>query len=50
MGRPPTGLAAEEWVVDIMRFVDDKVVSEWIGADKLGLLIQLRVLDDPWPR
>ncbi len=23
--------------------------EEWIGADKLGLFIQLGVLDDPWP-
>ena len=39
----------EEWVVTIMHFEDDKVVREWIGADKLGLFIQLGVLDDPWP-
>ncbi len=49
VGRPPTGRNVEEWVVDIMHFEDDKVVSEWIGADKLGLFIQLRALDDPWP-
>jgi predicted ester cyclase len=49
LGRSPTGRAVEEWVVDIMRFEDDQVVSEWIGADKLGLFIQLGVLDDPWP-
>jgi ketosteroid isomerase-like protein len=49
LGRSPTGRVVEEWVVDIMHFEDDKVVSEWIGADKLGLFIQLGVLDDPWP-
>jgi len=49
VGRSPTGRAVEEWVVDIMHFEDDKVVREWIGADKLGLFIQLGVLDDPWP-
>lgn len=49
LGRSPTGRAVEEWVVDIMHFVEDKVVDEWIGADKLGLFIQLGVLDDPWP-
>ena len=48
LGRPPTGRAVEEWVVDIMHFEGDRVVSEWIGADKLGLFIQLGVLDDPW--
>lgn len=46
---PPTGRAVEERVVSIMHFEVDKVVSEWIGADKLGPFIQLGVLDDPWP-
>jgi len=49
VGRAPTGRAVEEWAVTIMHFEGDKVVSEWIGADKLGLFIQLGVLDDPWP-
>ncbi|MGP0109773.1 MAG: ester cyclase [Acidimicrobiales bacterium] len=49
LGRPPTGRAVEEWVVDIMHFEGDRVVSEWIGADKLGLFIQLGVVEDPWP-
>jgi len=49
LGRPPTGRAVEEWVVDIMHFDGDRVASEWIGADKLGLFIQLGVVDDPWP-
>jgi predicted ester cyclase len=48
-GRAPTGRAVEEWVVTVMHFEGDKVVREWIGADKLGLFIQLGVLDDPWP-
>lgn len=50
LGRPPTGRAVEEWVVDIMHFEGDRVVSKWIGADKLGLFIRLGVLDDPWPK
>jgi predicted ester cyclase len=49
VGRAPTRRAVEEWVVTIMHFESDKVVREWIGADKLGLFIQLGVLDDPWP-
>jgi predicted ester cyclase len=49
MGRVPTGRAVEEWVVTIMHFNGDTVVREWIGADKLGLFIQLGVLDNPWP-
>jgi predicted ester cyclase len=50
VGRVPTGRAVEEWAVTIMHFERDKVVREWIGADKLGLFIQLGVLDDPWPK
>jgi hypothetical protein len=49
VGRDPSGRTVEEWVVTIMHFEGDKVVREWIGADKLGLFIQLGVLDDPWP-
>lgn len=49
LGRPPTGRAVEAWVVEIMRFEGDRVVNGWIGADNLGLFIQLGVLDDPWP-
>ena len=49
LGRAPTGRTVEEWAVTIMHFEGDKVVGEWIGADKLGLFIQLGVLDDPWP-
>ncbi len=49
VGRAPTGRAVEEWAVTIMHFEGHKVVKEWIGADKLGLFIQLGVLDDPWP-
>jgi predicted ester cyclase len=48
-GRAPTGRAVNEWVVTIMHFDCDKVVREWIGADKLGMFIQLGVLEDPWP-
>ena len=49
VGRAPTGRAVNEWVVSIMHFENDKVVREWIGADKLGTFIQLGVLEDPWP-
>jgi predicted ester cyclase len=49
VGRPATGRAVDEWVVTIMHFDGDQVVREWIGADKLGLFIQLGVVDDPWP-
>ncbi len=49
VGRAATGRAVDEWVVTIMHFDGDKVVREWIGADKLGLFIQLGVVDNPWP-
>jgi predicted ester cyclase len=50
LGRDPTGHSVHEWVVTIMRFEDDKVVREWVGADKLGLFIHLGVVNDPWPK
>ena len=49
-GRLPTGKAVQEWGVNIMRFKDDRVVSEFMGADKLGLFVQLGVIADPWPK
>jgi predicted ester cyclase len=49
VGRAPTGRAVNEWVVTIMHFDGEKVVEEWVGADKLGLFIQLGVVNDPWP-
>jgi hypothetical protein len=38
-----------EWVVTIMHVDVEKVARGWVGADKLGLFIQLGVLEDPWP-
>ena len=49
-GRSPTGRAVAESAVNIMQFKDDRVISEFMGADKLGLFIQLGVIEDPWPR
>jgi predicted ester cyclase len=50
LGRAPTDRAVDEWVVAIMHFEGDKVVREWIGADNLGLFVQLGVLDNRGPR
>jgi len=50
VGRPPTGRSVDEWVVFIMHFDGGKIVREWVGADKLGLFIQLGVVEDPWPK
>jgi predicted ester cyclase len=49
-GRPATGRTITEWAINIMRFENDRVVSEWMGADKLGVFIQLGVFEDPWPQ
>jgi predicted ester cyclase len=48
IGRPATGRTVEQWGVSILRFDGDRVVSEWMGSDKLGLFIQLGAVDDPW--
>ena len=29
-------------------FFQDRIATDWIGADWLGVLIQLGVLADPW--
>jgi hypothetical protein len=39
----------DEWVVTIMHFDGDRIVREWVGADKLGLFIQLGVVDNRGP-
>jgi len=36
--------------IEDLHFEGEKVVREWVGADKLGLFIQLGVVDDPWPK
>jgi predicted ester cyclase len=48
-GRAATGRAVDEQVVTIMHFDGDRGRWEWAGADKLGLFIQLGVVDNPWP-
>ena len=47
--RAATGRAVQESVVTIMHFDGDRVIREWVGAGKLGLFIQLGVVDNPWP-
>ena len=46
---PPTGRTVSEWVVNFLRFEDDRVISEFIGADKLGMFSELGVVVNPWP-
>lgn len=49
-GHPPTGRTMTQWAINIMEFENDRVVREWMGADKLGLFIQLGLVEDPWPK
>jgi predicted ester cyclase len=47
-GRPPTGRYARCWAVDFLHFRDGLVYSDWVGADWLGMLVQLGIVSDPW--
>jgi predicted ester cyclase len=47
-GRPPTGRRVTIWAVSFLRFDGDRVVSEWVGADYLGLFEQLGTVTSPW--
>ena len=47
-GRPPTGRNVSAWGVDFLGFRDQRIISDWVGADWLGLLVQLGVVSDPW--
>ena len=47
-GRPPTGRKFSAWGVDFFGFRDQRIISNWVGVDWLGLLIQLGVVSDPW--
>jgi SnoaL-like polyketide cyclase len=48
-GRAPSRRAVDVWAVTIMYFDGDMVVREWIGADNLGLFIQIGAVENPWP-
>ena len=51
-GRPPTGLPVSMWAVSFLGFRGSHVVTEWIGADYLGMFEQLGVVsvwDQPTP-
>lgn len=47
-GRPPTGRKVSTWGVDFFGFRDQRIVSNSVGVDWLGLLVQLGVISDPW--
>ncbi len=51
-GRPPTGLPVSMWAVSFLEFRGSHAVTEWIGADYLGMFEQLGVVsvwDQPAP-
>jgi hypothetical protein len=37
------------WTGDFLRFRDGLVISDWVGADWLGVFVQLGIVTDPWP-
>src|SRR3954451_9911275 len=47
-GKPPTGRTINAWGVEFLRIRDGRIVEDWIGADWLGTLEQLGVIDSPW--
>ena len=47
-GRLPTGRTITGWGSEHFGFRGGRVLTNWIGADWLGVLIQLGVLADPW--
>jgi predicted ester cyclase len=47
-GRPPTGRHVVSWGVDFFGLTERRISSNWVGADWLGTLVQLGIVDDPW--
>jgi len=40
-GRAPTGRPVRGWIVEFLRFRDGLIIGDWAGADWLGVLQQL---------
>jgi len=47
-GKPPTGRSVRAWGVEHLGIHDGKIVSDWVGADWLSVLIQLGAIPNPW--
>ena len=48
-GRPATGREVRVWTTEFLDLDEDlRVVSDWVGSDWLGTLVQLGVVADPW--
>ena len=48
-GRPPTGRSVRAWGVEHLGIRDGHIVSDWLGVDWLGILVQLGAIPNPWP-
>ena len=48
-GRPPTGRSVRAWGVEHLGIRDGRIVSDWLGVDWLGILVQLGAIPNPWP-
>lgn len=47
-GRPATGKPVRAWGVDFLEFKDGRIVNDWVGADWLGVFLQLDVVTNTW--
>lgn len=47
-GKAPSGRKINAWGVEFLRIQDGRIVEDWIGADWLGMLEQLGVINSPW--
>lgn len=47
-GRPPTNRTFSTWGVDMFSFLDGRIITDWVGVDWLGLMVQTGVIGDPW--
>lgn len=47
-GRAPTGQPVSGWGTEFFGFRGGRIITNWLGADWLGVLIQLGVVPNPW--
>jgi len=47
-GKPPTGRTIDTWGVEFLCIHDGRIVEDWVGANWLGALEQLGVINSPW--
>ena len=49
-GRSPSGRVGTTWSVEFLGFRDGLIVSDWVGVDWVGVLVQTGAVADPWTR